>query len=136
MKFKKFLDVKTPTRNNVTDAGLDIYVPETVVLKARTTTLIPLGIGIELEPFQMAQVIERSSVAKNGIIMGKAPIDSGYRGQIHAIAINTSDNDIIFMKDDRIAQLVVSKIELPGLEEVKELSVSPRGDKAFGSSGK
>lgn len=136
MKFKKFGEVKTPTRNHVTDAGLDLYVPDTVVLKARTTTLIPMGIGIELETFQMAQVIERSSVAKAGIIMGKAPIDSGYRGQIHAIAINTSDEDVIFMKDSRIAQLVITTIALPNLEEVEELSVSPRGEKAFGSSGK
>lgn len=136
MKFKKFGEVKTPTRNNTTDAGLDLYVPEMCLLRARSTTLVPLGIGIELEEGYMAQVIERSSVAKHGIIMGKAPIDSGYRGQIHAIAINTSNNDIVFKKDDRIAQLVVSKIDLPALEEVEELSVSPRGEKAFGSSGK
>lgn len=86
LKIKKFRDVETPTRKHHNDAGMDLYVPNDLSsYRFYHGTPIPLGIGIELPDGYMAQVIERSSVAKTGVIFAKAPIDAGYRGEIHAI---------------------------------------------------
>lgn len=137
LKIKKFRDVTLPERKHANDAGLDLYLPfDLETEQFWNGDAIPLGIGIELPDGYMAQVIERSSIAKQGIIFAKAPIDAGYRGEIHAIIQHNNEGTIKLEKGTRIAQLVITPIETPSVELVDELGTSERGSGAFGSTGK
>lgn len=137
LKIKKFRDVETPIRKHHNDAGLDLHLPNDLeTTRFYHGAAIPLGIGIELPDGYMAQVIERSSIAKQGIIFAKAPIDAGYRGEVHAIIQCPHQEWVQFEKGQRIAQLVISPIVCPQTELVDELGTSERGSGAFGSTGK
>lgn len=133
---KKVRDVKSPTRAHKWDAGLDLYLPEDFDKTAADSTAIPLGICISLPKGYMAQVIERSSVAKKGFIFAKAPIDSGYTGEIHAIVELPWTFSKTFKAGDKVAQLVITKIETPKIKEVSELRETERGSNGFGSTDK
>lgn len=134
LKIKVLRDVQIPKRKHTTDAGLDLYLPEAINIGLNETVKIPLGIAIQLPEFQMAQVIERSSTAMLGLHFAKAPIDAGYRGEIHAI-VSAMDKPLRLDKGIRIAQLVITPIQTPQVEVVTELTTSERGTDGFGSSG-
>lgn len=139
IKIKKFRNVKSPVRAHSNDAGLDLYVPEPFTIKLEDNAIvIPMGIGIELEDGYMAQLIERSSIGKKGIILAKSPIDAGYRGEIHAIIPTHNGADFVNMikAGERLCQLVITPVATPEIIEVDELSTSERGTGAFGSTGK
>lgn len=139
IKIKKFRNVKSPIRAHKNDAGLDLYVPEPYTMIVEdNAVVIPMGIGIELEDGFMAQLIERSSIGKKGIILAKSPIDAGYRGEIHAIIPTNNPAKIAGMikEGERLCQLVITPVATPEIIEVDELSSSERGTGAFGSTGK
>lgn len=133
---KKVRDVKSPTRAHKWDAGLDLYLPEDFDI-SNDSNAIPLGISIALPKGYMAQVIERSSIGKKGFIFAKSPIDSGYTGEIHLIIPNYSRLfKAAFKAGDKVAQLVITKIETPKIKEVSELRETERGSNGFGSTDK
>lgn len=105
IKFENFY--KAPSRQHYDDAGADVYAIMDIVVKAGTTATIPLGFGLELPNGYMGMMIVRSGQAKLGLNVGMCPIDSGYRGEVHAIIYNNSNTDYVIHKGDRIAQLVV-----------------------------
>lgn len=121
------------------DAGADIVTRVDVTLQPGERALVPTGIAIALPDGYVALVHPRSGLAiKHGVTMVNAPgtVDAGYRGELQCIMINHDANDAItFHKGDRIAQLVIQKVERAEFVEVKDLPGSGRGISGFGSTG-
>lgn len=121
------------------DAGYDLHATEDVTLKPFQRALIPTGLAIQIPDGYAGFVLPRSGLAlKQGLSLVNAPglIDSNYRGELKAIAINLDpQNDIEVKKGDRVAQLVIMKVESINFVEVDKLDSSERGAGGFGSSG-
>jgi len=126
-----------PQKKHKTDAGFDLYAPYDGVVFKGERIRVNLHIAISIAENQVALVQGRSGLAiNNGITTIGNVIDSGYRGEISAVLLNTSNEDFGFRQGDRIAQLVLFKIPDEEVQEVSELSEADRGDNGFGSSGK
>jgi dUTP pyrophosphatase len=126
-------DAMLPSRAHYNDAGGDVFSPESVLLKPHSSTAIDLGISIEIPDGMCGLILPRSGHAKKGIVAQIPPIDSGYRGSIHAIIINTTDKEYIVGLHERVGQLVILPVIIA--EFVEELG-DERGNGAFNSTGK
>jgi dUTP pyrophosphatase len=122
------------------DAGADLVSRIDITLKPGERALVPTGISIALPDGYAAFVHPRSGLAiKHGVTMVNAPgtVDAGFRGELQCIMINHDQHEsIIFKKGDRIAQLVIQKVERAEFIEVKDLPGSGRGTDGFGSTGR
>ncbi len=122
------------------DAGADIATRIDFTLKPGERALIPTGISIALPDGYAAFVHPRSGLAiKHGVTMVNAPgtVDAGFRGELQCIMINHDPSEsITFAKGDRIAQLVIQKVERAEFVEVTDLPGSGRGTGGFGSTGR
>ena len=131
--------VPMPTYAKVGDAGADLATRVDVTLSPGERALVPTGISIALPQGYVALVHPRSGLAiKSGISLVNSPgtIDSGYRGEISCILINHDLHETVtFKKGDRIAQLVIQKVEVAEFIEQQELPNSQRGSDGFGSTG-
>lgn len=121
-------------------AGLDIraHLAESVILKPLERQLIPTGLYIELPENYEAQIRPRSGLAINqGITCLNSPgtVDADYRGELKVILINLSDANKTIKNGDRIAQMIIAKVEKVQLVEVEVLSESQRGSGGFGHTG-
>jgi dUTP pyrophosphatase len=130
---------RLPTRAYDGDAGLDLYAAEAAVLSPGERASVGTGIAIEIPPGQAGLVLPRSGLAaRHGISVVNAPglIDAGYRGEVRVLLLNT-DRSARFeiAPGDRIAQLVLVRVEAPEVVEVDALALSERGVGGFGSSG-
>lgn len=127
---------KLPFRVHDNDAGADVYVCfhncSSVVINPGRTVNIPLGLGLCLPDGHAAYVFPRSGLSSKGIVCELPPIDSGYRGEIHAIVHNGSNKPVMISNGDRIGQLVILPIVVADF--VTETGPE-RGDGAFGSTG-
>ncbi|MGI8598068.1 MAG: dUTP diphosphatase [Chitinophagaceae bacterium] len=122
-------------------AGMDIRASlnETITLKPLERTLVATGLFMELPFGYEAQIRPRSGLAiKQGITCLNTPgtIDSDYRGEIKIILINLSQEEQSINNGDRIAQMVIQKIEKAELEPVTILTETERAAGGFGSTGK
>lgn len=121
------------------DAGLDLVACETVVLGPGERALVPTGIAVAIPDGYVGFVVPRSGLAlKHGISLVNTPgvIDSGYRGELRVIALNTDRTaEFVVTTGTRIAQLVVCPAPSVTLIEADALPDSDRGDAGFGSSG-
>ena len=121
------------------DAGADLTTTIDFTLAPGERQLVPTGIAIALPDGYVALVHPRSGLAlKSGITLINAPgtVDAGYRGEISCILINHDRlESISFKKGDRIAQLVIQKVERADFIELSELPGSGRGSGGFGSTG-
>jgi dUTP pyrophosphatase len=101
--------------------------------------VVPTGVAIALPDGYAAFVHPRSGLASRyGVTIVNAPgtVDAGYRGEIRVTLLNTdADTPVRFQRGDRIAQLVVQRVEYPVFHEVERLPGSARGDGGFGSTG-
>jgi dUTP pyrophosphatase len=122
------------------DAGADIVSRIDITLAAGERALVPTGIAIALPDGYVALVHPRSGLAiKHGVTMVNAPgtVDAGYRGELQVILINHDKSESVsFKRGDRIAQLVIQKVERAEFVEVRELPGSGRGVGGFGSTGR
>lgn len=123
---------KVPNRAHYNDAGADVFTLTDVVVNPNETIKIPLGIILEIPDGYMGCIFPKSGLASKGIIAQLPPIDSGYRGEIHAIVSNISQDTFKFNKYDKVGQLVILPIIIPEL--VANLD-DTRGTGAFGSTG-
>ncbi|HLA54398.1 MAG TPA: dUTP diphosphatase, partial [Flavitalea sp.] len=101
--------------------------------------LVPTGLFIELPSGYEAQIRPRSGLAiKHGLTCLNSPgtIDADYRGEIKVILINLSQETHTIQQGDRIAQMVVNKVEIVKWKPVKKISASERGEGGFGHTGK
>jgi dUTP pyrophosphatase len=132
--------VPMPTYSKPGDAGADIATRIDIVLKPGERALVPTGISIALPDGYVALVHPRSGLAiKHGVTMVNAPgtVDAGYRGELSCILINHDPTEsVTFKKGDRIAQLVIQKVERAVFTEVEHLPGSDRGTGGFGSTGR
>ena len=122
------------------DAGADIVSRIDISLAPGERALVPTGIAIALPDGYVALVHPRSGLAiKHGVTMVNAPgtVDAGYRGELQIILINHDKTEAVsFKRGDRIAQLVIQKVERAEVVEVHELPGSGRGTGGFGSTGR
>lgn len=130
-----------PKRAHYNDAGADVYAcphfrddedEHMIRLWAHGTVKVPLGFGLEIPDGYMGYVFPRSGLSSKGITCELPAIDSGYRGEIHAIMTNNTDTDYWIKRGDRVGQLVIIPVVLA--EFVTDLG-EERGTSAFGSTG-
>ena len=137
----KMLDdgLEAPSYAHPGDAGADLRAREDVVLEPGERRLVPTGVAIALPDGFVALIHPRSGLAtKHGLTVVNAPgtVDAGYRGEISVLLINHDPRDAIDIKrGDRIAQLVVQRVEHAAFVEADELPDSSRGSGGFGSTG-
>lgn len=128
-----------PSNAYIGDAGYDLCSVENMTLQPFERAMIPTGLAIELPLGFAGFVVPRSGLAaKKGLSIVNAPglIDSNYRGELKVIAINLDPKEPITIEvGDRIAQLVIMKVEAARFNEVDSLNDSDRGTGGFGSSG-
>lgn len=133
-------ELPLPSYANAGDAGLDLHAREGAVLRAGGgRALVPTGIAIAIPEGWAGFVQPRSGLAlRHGVTCLNTPglIDAGYRDELKVILVNTDrETDYEVRRGDRIAQLVVQRVEAAELVEVDELGPSPRGKGGFGSTG-
>ncbi|SUB57125.1 dUTP diphosphatase [Peptoniphilus lacrimalis] len=121
-------------------SGMDLRanLDKKIILKSLERTLVPTGIYIELPQGYEAQIRARSGLAlKKGLSLpnGIGTIDSDYRGELKIIFVNLGKEDIQINDGDRIAQMVIMKIERPEIEEVEILGDTERSKGGFGHTG-
>ena len=128
-----------PARAHPGDAGTDLFAAADVELAPGQRAVVPTGVAIALPDGYAAFVHPRSGLAaRHGVTLVNAPgtVDAGYRGEIRVTLLNTdASSPVRFQRGDRIAQLVVQRVERPVFHEVDTLPGSARGDGGFGSTG-
>ena len=121
-------------------AGMDLYagVERELIIGPGEWRLVPTGLAIALPEGYEAQVRPRSGLAlKQGVSVLNTPgtVDADYRGEVGVILMNHSKQEMVIKRGDRIAQMIINKIERIDFEEVEELPSSDRGTGGFGSTG-
>lgn len=132
-------DLPLPQRAHADDAGVDLHSAENITLQPGERALVSTGIAMAIETGYVGLIHPRSGLAaKKGLSIVNTPgtIDSGYRGEIKVCLVNTDRSEAIdIARGDRIAQLLIQKIELPVVVEVDELDETERGEGGYGSTG-
>lgn len=143
LKVKKLHpEARLPERAHNTDAGLDCFSNVALTIPVGQTAKIDTGISLELVPdnddFHVYAIFvhERSSMGAKGLARRAGLIDSAYRGPLVVCLTNHSDKPYQIIRGDKIAQLVVQRVETPTVEEVEELSPTLRANQGFGSTGR
>ncbi|MEM7617111.1 MAG: dUTP diphosphatase [Pseudomonadota bacterium] len=135
-----FDGLKIPDYQTAGSAGIDLAaaIDKDVVITKGQWLLIPTGISIALPQGYEAQIRPRSGLAfKHGITVLNSPgtIDSDYRGEVKILLINLGDDDFIFTRGDRIAQMVITKYTIANVNLVSSLDETERHAAGFGSTG-
>ena len=137
-------DLPMPSRAHDGDAGIDLFSAIDVELPPGHRQLVPTGVAVAVPYGMVGLVHPRSGLAARvglSIVNSPGTIDAGYRGEIKVSLINLDpERPIILHRGDRIAQLLVQRVELPELVEVTSfdeagLAHTSRGDGGHGSSG-
>ena len=132
-------ELPVPRYSHPGDAGLDLPSRTDMVLEPGQRAMVPTGIAVAIPPGFAGFVLPRSGLAaRHGIALVNSPglIDSGYRGEVTVIMINTDKTEPFrIRKGDRIAQLVIQRVEEVKLTEVQDLDDTSRGEGGFGSTG-
>ena len=131
---------RPPAQAHPGDAGYDLFAAESAVVEPGRRASVGTGLAVAIPDGCAGLVLPRSGLAaRHGITLPNAPglIDSGYRGELRVLLLNT-DPDVSFdvAVGDRIAQLVIVRVEAPPLEEAAELGETTRGEGGFGSTGR
>jgi dUTP pyrophosphatase len=131
-------DAVLPTQAYEGDAGLDLVACESMTLSPGERGVVATGIAVEIPEGHAGFVQPRSGLAARhgiGVVNSPGLIDSGYRGEIRVVLLNTDRREAFEVRPGmRIAQLVIAPVAAVRLVEVDELATSRRGDRGFGSS--
>jgi dUTP pyrophosphatase len=141
LRFRRLVPAAIPpSRAHDGDAGYDLHAAEPVTLGAGERAVVGTGIAVAIPDGHAGLVLPRSGLAfKHGIALVNAPglIDSGYRGELRVLLLNTDrEHPFDVEPGDRIAQLVLVRVEALELEELDVLEESARGGGGFGSTGR
>ena len=133
--------VKLPEYKTDGASGMDLvaFLKDAVIVKPKTSSLIPTGLSVAFSKNYEIQIRPRSGLAaKNNITVLNTPgtIDSDYRGEIKVIIYNHGDTNFIINNGDRIAQMILCPVVKMILEETNDLPETIRGEGGFGSTGK
>lgn len=136
-----------PARSNYGDAGWDLYSAARVTIAPGATKIIPTGIAMEIPYGWYGQIKSRSGLGAKGLVVTAGVVDSGYRGEIGIVAINThihtnnestdlnEDNGYFtFKPGDKIAQMVFLPVPDIKFEVMDSLEETSRGENGFGST--
>ena len=136
--FVKKLDESAvvPTRGSKFSAGYDLSSVEDVVIPSLGRVAVSTGLAIKVPVGTYGRIAPRSGLAfKHGIDVLAGVVDADYRLEVKVILYNTSGDDYTIRKGDRVAQLIIEKIEMLDVEVVDELGETSRKD-GFGSTGR
>ncbi|OKK22754.1 deoxyuridine 5'-triphosphate nucleotidohydrolase [Streptomyces sp. CB00455] len=132
-------EVPLPAYGHPGDAGMDLVTTRAAELEPGERAVLPTGVSIALPDGYAAFVHPRSGLAARcGLALVNAPgtVDAGYRGEIKVIVVNLDPRESVrFERFDRIAQLVVQRVEKVRFHEVAQLPGSARAEGGFGSTG-
>ena len=132
-------DARAPEQAHEHDAGYDLFASENARIEPGARASVGTGIAVAIPDGHAGLVLPRSGLAaRHGIALVNAPglIDAGYRGEIRILLLNTDrDAAFVIVPGDRIAQLVITRVEPTEFVEATELSESGRGTAGFGSTG-
>jgi dUTP pyrophosphatase len=137
----RLLDPKArlPVRAHPGDAGADLFAVEDMVIPASERRDVGTGVALAIPAGYAGFVQPRSGLAfRHGIMVVNSPglIDSGFRGEVRVSLYNSGADPFLVAAGERIAQLVVQRIEEPVFTQVAGLADTPRGEAGFGSSGR
>ncbi|WP_280477098.1 dUTP diphosphatase [Nocardia asiatica] len=131
--------IPVPTRAHAGDAGVDLCTTQDVILEPGERVLVGTGVAVALPVGTVGLIHPRSGLAaKTGLSVVNTPgtVDAGYRGEIKVCLINHDPRTPIELRrGDRIAQLLVQRVELVDFVEVDSLDETTRGAGGYGSSG-
>lgn len=123
----------SPQRAHANDAGADVFSPKNEVIYPGQICKIPLGFGLKIPDGFAGYIFPRSGLSSMGIVCELPPIDSGYRGEVHAIISNVSNKKYVIRSGEKIGQLVIMPVLIPEFTFDKW---EERGTGAFGSTGR
>ncbi|GAB4254875.1 MAG: dUTP diphosphatase [Thermoleophilia bacterium] len=129
---------RLPWRAHPGDAGADLHAVEEVVIPPGERRIVSTGIALAIPEGYAGLVHARSGLAfKHGLMVVNAPglIDAGYRGEVRVCLYNSGTEPYAIAPGDRIAQLVVQRVETPEYVSVEALDETRRGSGGFGSTG-
>jgi dUTP pyrophosphatase len=133
-------DIPIPEYRHPGDAGLDLPSRIDIVIEPGERAMVPTGLAVAIPNGYAGLVLPRSGLAaRHGIGLVNSPglIDSGYRGEVAVVLINTDKTQPFrISRGDRIAQLMIQKVEEVAVVAVEDLAESHRGAGGFGSTGK
>ena len=141
LRYERLADgAQAPSRAHHGDAGYDLHAAEPALLAPGERASVGTGIAVEIPERHAGLVLPRSGLAtQHGIALVNAPglIDTGYRGELRVLLLNTDrEQPFEIEAGDRIAQLVIVRVETPDLTEVEAVEVTSRGARGFGSTGR
>ncbi len=138
LKVKKLHEAaKLPTFAHTTDAGMDLYAIEPVTILPGERVQLKTGIAMVIPSGFVGLIWDKSGLShKSGLKTLGGVVDAGYRGEVMVGFINTSALAYTFATGDKIAQMLIQKVEHPEVLEVTDLDETDRGVGAFGSTGK
>lgn len=136
MKIKviKFDNYKAPDRAHYNDSGADVFAAKDVTIWPNSVEKVPTGVGVELPDGYDIVVHCKSGLSSKGIWAANAPVDAGYRGEVHAILLNTSSVKVKINAGEKIGQFVVRPVIYADF--VDDFDGEQRGSDGFGSTGK
>lgn len=134
---------RLPTRSYPTDAGADLYAAENVFIPKGQTVTVKTDIALDIPEDHVVKIESRSGLAAKGIFATAGVVDASYTGNIGVVLNNFSNNSGVYngqegyqiTKGDRIAQILIYKVETPSFKVTEELSTKRRGSNGYGSSG-
>lgn len=127
---------KLPHFAHDSDAGMDLFCDEAVTILPQERVQIKTGIAFALPHGYVGLIWDKSGLSHRvGLKTLGGVIDAGYRGEVLVGIVNLGAQEHSFSVGDKIAQILIQRVEHPELEEVATLDVTLRGDKGFGSSG-
>ena len=128
-------DAIMPKRGSPDAAGYDLYCNEAGDIEPGQTKLFDTGISFKVPIGTYGRIAPRSGLSKKGIMVNAGVIDRDYTGPVKIMLHNLSQFTYIVNKDDRIAQLILEKIDTPEMILVDSLEDTQRGSGGFGSTG-
>jgi dUTP pyrophosphatase len=130
-------EAKIPAYAYPMDAGFDLCASEEVAFEVGQYGAVPTGLAFEIPEGYVGLVWDKSGLSINhGLKTLAGVIDAGYRGEVKVGMVNLGKETHVFKKGEKVAQMLIQKVEQPIIEVVEELSETHRGEKGFGSSGK
>jgi len=127
---------KLPTFAHDTDAGMDVYCCEEIMIEQGARVQVRTGIAIAIPAGFVGLAWDKSGLShKSGLKTLGGVIDADYRGELLIGLVNTGSESYTFKVGDKVAQLLIQKVEHPDIVEVTSLESTVRGVKGFGSTG-
>ncbi len=125
-----------PTRGSEHAAGADLHAAADITLAPGERALVPTGLQLAIPAGHVGLVWPRSGLAvRHGIDTLAGVIDSDYRGEVRVLLVNHGTEPFAIRRGDRIAQLLIQRVERAAFVPVAELPASDRGEGGFGSTG-